>query len=46
MPLHTRILIGLVLGTTAGVVMNITAGNSPALQWVIAQAPSRSAGSG
>ena len=37
MPLHTRILIGLVLGATAGVILNITAGNSPALQWVIAQ---------
>ena len=37
MPLHTRILIGLVLGAAAGVIMNVSAGGNPTLQWVIAQ---------
>lgn len=37
MPLHTRILLGLLLGAASGVVLNLTAGESPALQWVVAR---------
>jgi DAACS family dicarboxylate/amino acid:cation (Na+ or H+) symporter len=35
-PLHTRILVGLLLGATAGVLLNVTAGDSRALLWVVA----------
>jgi DAACS family dicarboxylate/amino acid:cation (Na+ or H+) symporter len=37
MALHTRILIGLLLGAVAGVLLNVTAGGNAALQWVVAQ---------
>jgi DAACS family dicarboxylate/amino acid:cation (Na+ or H+) symporter len=37
MPLHTRILIGLLAGAVAGVVTNLTAGGNPTLQWVLTQ---------
>ena len=37
MPLHTRILLGLALGAVTGVILNLTAGESPTLQWVVAQ---------
>ena len=33
--LHTKILLGLVLGAVAGVVSNIYARDSPALNWVV-----------
>jgi dicarboxylate/amino acid:cation (Na+ or H+) symporter, DAACS family len=34
-PLHTRILIGLVLGACAGVVVNLIAGDLPPVNWII-----------
>jgi DAACS family dicarboxylate/amino acid:cation (Na+ or H+) symporter len=37
MPLHNRILVGLLLGAATGVVLNLTAGASPTLQWVVAR---------
>ena len=37
MALHNRILVGLLLGAAAGVVLNLTAGASPTLQWVVAR---------
>ena len=37
MALHTRILIGLLLGAATGVLLNLTAGGNPALQWVVAR---------
>jgi dicarboxylate/amino acid:cation (Na+ or H+) symporter, DAACS family len=35
-PLHARILIGLLLGATAGIVANATARGTPRLEWMIA----------
>ncbi len=35
MPLHTQILLGLLLGATAGVTVNIYAHTSPTLSWVV-----------
>ena len=37
MPLHNKILVGLLLGAATGVVLNLTAGASPTLQWVVAR---------
>jgi DAACS family dicarboxylate/amino acid:cation (Na+ or H+) symporter len=36
-PLHTRILIGLLAGAAAGVVVNVAVGNNPALGWMLTQ---------
>jgi len=35
MALHTRILVGLLLGAATGVLLNLTAGDNPTLQWVV-----------
>jgi dicarboxylate/amino acid:cation (Na+ or H+) symporter, DAACS family len=35
-PLHSKILVGLVLGATAGVVANATARGTPQLEWIVA----------
>jgi dicarboxylate/amino acid:cation (Na+ or H+) symporter, DAACS family len=38
MPLHVRILIGLLIGATAGITANATVGgNDPRVQWVVSQ---------
>ena len=37
MPLHNKILVGLLLGAAAGVVLNLTAGGSPTLHWLVAR---------
>jgi DAACS family dicarboxylate/amino acid:cation (Na+ or H+) symporter len=37
MALHTRILIGLLLGAVTGVLLNLPAGDSSALTWIVAQ---------
>src|SRR3990172_2746219 len=34
LPLHTRILIGLVIGATAGLLAHVLAGDAPWLAWV------------
>jgi DAACS family dicarboxylate/amino acid:cation (Na+ or H+) symporter len=37
LPLHSRILIGLLAGAVAGVVTNLTVGGNPTLQWLLTQ---------
>ena len=37
MPLHTRILIGLLLGGAAGVLVNLSVGLTPTLDWTLTQ---------
>jgi len=35
MPLHTKILIGLILGGAAGITVNLIAGSHPAVEWTV-----------
>lgn len=37
MPLHNRILLGLILGAGTGIFFNVAAGDHPALEWALAQ---------